>query len=117
MVVPEPARVVAAVLGAVLVITAAGSVIGTIIVPRPIASLLTRLVDQLVNGAFRLATIRIRSYKRRDRVLAAQAPTILLAQLIAWLGIFFVGYSLLLWPVLPHGITRAFTTAGPALWE
>jgi hypothetical protein len=117
MVVPEAARVVAAVLGGLLVITAAGSVIGTIIVPRPIASWLTKLVDQLVNGAFRLATIHIRSYKRRDRVLAAQAPTILLAQLVAWLGIFFVGYALLLWPVLPHGITTAFTTAGPALWE
>jgi hypothetical protein len=117
MVVPEPARAVAAVVGALLVITAASSVIGTIIVPRPVASWLTRLVDQLMNGAFRLITSRIRSYKRRDRVLAAQAPAILLGQLIAWLLIFFVGYTLLLWPLVPHGITRAFTTAGPALWE
>lgn len=108
---------VAAVIGALLVITAAGSVIGTIIVPRPIGSWLTRLVDQLVSGAFRLVMLKIHDYHRRDRVLAAQAATILLAQLIAWLAIFFIGYTLLLWPLIPHGITRAFTTAGPALWE
>ena len=117
MVVPEAARIVAAVLGGLLVITAADSVIGTIIVPRPISSWLTRLVDMLVNGIFKLATFRIKNHKRRDRILAAQAAAILLTQLIAWLVIFFVGYSLVLWPVLPHGITTAFTTVGPALWE
>ncbi len=117
MVVPEAARVVAAVFGALLVITAAISVIGTIIVPRPVGGWLTRLVDQLVNGAFTLAMVRVASYKHRDRILSSQAAAILLAQLIAWLAIFFVGYSLLLWPMLPHGITTAFATAGPALWE
>jgi hypothetical protein len=37
-------------------------------------------------------------------------------QLVAWLLIFFVGYSLLLWPFVTP-ITTAFTTAGPALFE
>ena len=55
--------------------------------------------------------------KSTFRILASQAAMILLAQLFAWLGIFFLGYTLLLWPLIPHGITRAFTTAGPALWE
>lgn len=117
MVVPAAGRDIGAAVGALLVITAAGSVIGTIIVPRPVGSWLTKLVDRLVNGTFRLLTWPISDYRRRDRILAAQAPTILLVQLIAWLGIFFVGYALLLWPFVPHGITTAFTTAGPALWE
>jgi hypothetical protein len=117
LVVPPAGRAVAAVIGALLVITAASSVIGTIIVPRPVGSWLTKLADKLVNGAFRLAIAPIASYKRRDRVLAAQAATILLIQLVAWLAIFFVGYTLLLWPFIPAGITTAFTTAGPALWE
>ena len=114
---PQGGRDIAAVVGALLVITAGGSVIGTIIVPRPVGSWLTRWVDRLVNGTFRILTGPIASYRRRDRVLAAQAPTILLVQLIAWLAIFFLGYTLLLWPFVPAGITRAFTTAGPALWE
>jgi hypothetical protein len=63
-----------------------------------------------------MATAGVADYKRRDRVLATQAASILLAQLAAWLMIFFVGYSLLLWPFVTD-ITVAFTTAGPALWE
>jgi len=116
MVVPLAARDAAAVAGALLVITAAASEIGTIIVPRPIGSWLTKLVDRLVNGIYRMVTGRITDYQRRDRVLAGQAAAILLCQLVAWLGIFFVGYSLLLWPFVPD-ITTAFTTAGPGLWE
>jgi hypothetical protein len=116
LVVPIAVRDIAAGVGALLVLTSAISEIGTLIVPRPIGSWLTRLVDRLVNGVFRMATGAIADYRRRDRVLAAQAAAILLAQLAAWLGIFFLGYSLLLWPFVPD-ITTAFTTAGPALWE
>jgi hypothetical protein len=116
MVIPSDARDVAAGAGALLVLTAAISEIGTLIVPRPVGSWLTKLVDRLVNGAYRMATAGLTDYKRRDRVLATQAATILLAQLAAWLVIFFVGYSLLLWPFVTD-ITVAFTTAGPALWE
>jgi hypothetical protein len=115
MVVPLAARDVAACAGALLVITASVSVIGTLIVPRPIGSWLTRLVDRVVNGAFRLATGPVADYWRRDRILAAQAAAILLGQLAAWLGIFFVGYALLVWP-LTTDITTAFGTDGPALW-
>jgi hypothetical protein len=117
MEVPFAGRAVAAVIGVLLVATAARSIIGTLIVPRPVGSRLTFWVDRVVNGAFRMATARVASYKRRDRILSAQAATILLAQLVAWLGIFFAGFSLLLWPFVPGGITSAFTTAGPALWE
>jgi len=117
MVVPLIGRVIAAVAGGLLVITVAASVIGTIIVPRPVGSWLSRLVDRLVTGAYRLVVAPIGDFKRRDRVLAGQAAAILLAQLIAWLGMFFIGYSLLFWPFLRAGITSAFTTAGPALWE
>jgi hypothetical protein len=117
MVVPLAWRVVAACAGALLVITAARSVIVTIIVPRPVASWLTRWVDRLVNGSYQMALARIRDHRARDRVLAGQAAAILLSQLVAWLAIFFVGFALLLWPFLGTGISAAFTTAGPALWE
>src|ERR1022692_2344501 len=116
MVVPLVARDVAAGVGALLVATAAASIIGTLIVPRPIGSWLTRLGDRIVNAAFRVGTGLIADYRRRDRVLAAQAAAILLGQLAAWLGLFFVGYALLLWPFTTD-LTTAFTTAGPALWE
>ncbi|MGO9082349.1 MAG: hypothetical protein ACLQDY_25530 [Streptosporangiaceae bacterium] len=116
MVMPLAARSVFAVAGGLLVLTAGASVIGTLIVPRPLTSWLTRWVDQIVNTGYRAAGKAVHGYERRDRLLATQAAAILICQLIVWLGIFFVGYSLLLWP-FARDITSAFTTAGPALWE
>ncbi len=117
MVVPQAVRVIAAVVGLLLVATSASSVIGTLIVPRSVASLLTRKVDQVVNAVFVLVTTPIDDYRRRDRILSAHAATLLLAQLVAWLAMFFVGFSLIFWPLVHGGITQAFATAGPALWE
>jgi len=115
MSVPLAGRGIAAVLGALLVITATHSVIGTVVVPRAVGSWLTRWVDRLVNGLYRMAAARIADHARRDRVLASQAATILLAQLVAWLVIFYVGFALLMWPFVP-GVTAAFTLAGPAVF-
>jgi hypothetical protein len=117
MVVPLIVRDIAAAVGALLVITSAASVIGTLIVPRPVANLLTRRIDWLVKSAFDAATKHIREYRRRDRIRSAHAATLLICQLVGWLGMFFIGYSLLFWPMVTGGITDAFRTAGPALWE
>ncbi len=116
MVVPLAGRAIAAVIGGLLVITAAKSVIGTIIVPRPTGSWLIRSVDKSMDAVYELAIKPIRDFRTRDRVLATQAAAILVVQLIVWLAIFFIGYALLLWPFLDKGITDAFTTAGPGLW-
>jgi hypothetical protein len=117
MVVPLAARYVAAFAGLLLVLTSARSIIGTVIVPRPVNSWLTRRVDQLWAMVFRLVTARITDFRTRDRILASQVAAVLLSQIIVWLLMFFVGYSLMLWPFLHVGITGAFTTAGPALWS
>ena len=116
MVVPTAARSVAAVIGGLLVLTAWYSIVGTVVVPRPVTNWLTRWVDRAVNKFFRMVTDPITDYRRRDRVLATQAATILVAQLAAWLGISFVGYALLLWPFVRVGITSAFTSAGSAMF-
>ena len=116
MAVPIAARDVAAAVGALLVLTAAVSVVGTLIVPRSVASWLTRWVGALVDGVFKLITSPIASYKQRDRILAAEAATFLLAQLAAWLLMSFIGYTLLVWPFTSGGITSAVTLASPAVF-
>jgi hypothetical protein len=116
MTMPMIGRWVAAIAGGLLVLAAWASVIGTLIVPRPVGNWVTRWVDRLVNGVFRLATSRVADYRRRDRVLAGQAAAILLTQLAAWLGVSFVGYWLLLWPVAEHGLGGAFSAAGSSLF-
>ena len=116
MVVPLIGRSAAAVVGALLVLTAWYSAVGTLIVPRSVSSWLTVWVDRIVHGAFRLVVGVIADYKRRDRVLAAEAAAILLAQLAAWLATSFVGFWLLLWPFEAGGIGSAFSAAGSALF-
>jgi hypothetical protein len=116
MEVPVAARSAAAVVGAVLVLATGISVVETLIVPRAVSSRLTRWVDQVVTAVFRVLGRRIGDYPRRDRLLAAQAPAILLGQLAVWLGISFVGYWLLLWPFVHGGLSSAFTAAGSSLF-
>jgi hypothetical protein len=116
MVVPMAGRVVAAVAGGLLVIVAGTSVTGTVIVARSVGSTTTRWVDRCVNGAYRAATKHIADHRRRDRVLATQAATILLSQLAAWLGVSLVGFALLLWPFATRGVASAFTDAGSSMF-
>jgi hypothetical protein len=116
MVVPLAGRSVAAVAGGLLVLTAWASIIGTLIVPRPVSSWLPRWTDRVVNWAFRLVTGAVTDHRRRDQILASQAPATLLAQLIAWLAISFLGYMLLLWPWETGGLASAFTVAGSAMF-
>ena len=78
MVVPLAARYVACAVGVLLVVTSASSVIGTLIVPRSVASWLTRRVDHWVAGVYVLITKPVRDFKRRDRILATHAATLLL---------------------------------------
>jgi hypothetical protein len=116
MVVPLAARWVAAAFGLLLVLTGWQSVIGTLIVPRPLASWLTRMADRVVLSVYHVVTARVTEYKRRDRILATQAAAILLTQLVGWLAIFVAGYTLVLWPCNGASITSALTDAGSSIF-
>jgi hypothetical protein len=116
MAMPQYARDLAALAGLLIVMTTATSVIGTVITPRPTTSRLTRGIDRVVDLGFRALARPTKSYLQRDQILAAQAPTLLICQLITWLLLFFVGYSLLFWPLVHGGITGAFSAAGTAFW-
>jgi len=116
MVVPLAARWVAAACGVLLVLTAWSSVIGTLIVPRPVASWLTRVVDRVVITVYRVVTSGVSDYRRRDRILATQAAAILVTQLVAWLGITFAGFTLVLWPFARNGIAAAFADSGSSIF-
>lgn len=118
MVVPVAVRSLAAVAGGALVIVAWASAIGTLIVPRQGSSWLTRWTDRIVNWAFRVfivATGAGAEYWRRDRMLRPQGAAILVGQFVTWLGISFIGFSLLLWPFVTGGITRSFIVAGGSM--
>jgi hypothetical protein len=116
MVTPTAVRVVAAVIGGLLVLTSAWSVVGTLIVTRSVSSSLTRWVDRATDHVFQLIVAKVPEYKRRDRILAIQAAAVLLGQLAAWLIVSYVGFALLLWPFAARGVVSAFVDAGSSLF-
>ncbi|HWG13791.1 MAG TPA: hypothetical protein VG268_11020 [Streptosporangiaceae bacterium] len=133
MIVPLWGRVIAAVAGGMLVVIVWTSVIGALVVSRPVDSRLTRLADRCVNGLFHMAVRHIHAFRRRngglsreaaaladfrrrDRLRSVQAAAILLGQLVAWLGAAYLGFSLLLWPFEARGAAAAFIAAGSSLF-
>jgi hypothetical protein len=114
-VVPLLGRSVAAVVGTLLVAALGAGVIGTLIVPR-VGGWLTSWVLPPVVGTYRLVTSGIADYRRRDRLLAGEAASILIAQLVGWLTVSVVGFALLFWPFVSAGVTSAFAAAGSSLF-
>ena len=114
--VPPDGRILAAVVGLFLIVIDCISLVGTLIVPRPVGGRLMIWVDRLVHLGFQLLTAPFQNYHRRDRILAAEAATLLICQLLAWLLVAYVGFALLLWPFMPGGVTLSFDNAGPAFW-
>jgi hypothetical protein len=94
----QVARIVAAVVGALVVIVTTVSVLRTLVIPRSRPGGVGRAVDQAVDRVFQLVLRGERDYEDRDRVLSAQAATYLVVLLAAWMAAFLVGYTLLLWP-------------------
>src|SRR3954468_11640590 len=112
---PVILRVLGAALGAVLVVAAAGSVIGTVVVPRAFTSRLTACADWLVARVFHERDPLVRDPERRDTVLAGRAAAILLMQLLVWLLTFLVGFALMLLPFTGHGPGSTLTEAASAM--
>ena len=105
-----------AALGGALVLLTGRSVNRTLVVPRRSNDHLSRGVGHVVDAVYRLLTRRQSDFLRRDRRLASQASTILLAQLTTWIVLFYLGYGLLLWPLDPLGAGHAFAQAGSSLF-
>ncbi len=110
-------RDLAAAAGAALVVLAAWSVVGTLIVPRRVHSTLTRLVSGAVRRTFSFLADRCATYEARDRVLATQGPIQLVFQVVVWLAAFEVGFALLLWPfTATAGFLGALAETGSSLF-
>jgi hypothetical protein len=109
-------RDLAAVVGALLIVIGAWSVIGTVVVPRRVRSRLIRWIFIIVNAIFHFIADRFDEYEPRDRILAFQAPVQLIAQIVVWLAVFELGYGLLLWPFVGGaGFFGALERAGSSL--
>jgi hypothetical protein len=102
--------------GLMVVMSTLTSVAGTLVVPRAINSPVSRGVDWCLDVTFLLMTRRVRSFVRRDRILAWQAPLSLLVRLAVWLGLLVVGFALLLLPSMKGHLGQAFSESGSSVF-
>jgi hypothetical protein len=102
--------------GIVVVMVTLSSVVGTLVLPRAINSRISRAVDRGLDVAFLLLVRVVRSFERRDRILAWQSPLSLLIRLAVWLGLLVVGFALLLLPSLNGHLGQAFSGAGSSMF-
>jgi hypothetical protein len=111
----QAVRIVASVIGGVLLIGTSISVLKTLVMPGGRIGHLYHTVGQLVDRVFRLAVHRVPGYERRDRILAFQAPVVLAGLLICWLVGYLLGFGLVLWPVVGD-LAAAVRESGSSLF-
>jgi hypothetical protein len=109
-------RWVGFVVGIAVLASTIGSVVGTLVVPRGIDSRISRACERGVDAGFALITKPARSYARRDRILAWQAPATLLLRLGVWIGLLMFGYALVLLPLVPGHVSHSFREAGSSMF-
>lgn len=112
----EVVRWVGFVFGITIVCVTFGSMVRSLVLPRGQTSRIAffvgrRIVRQTIEAFVR----RSDDYEYKDRLLALSAPLALLAVLLAWLVLFGIGYSLILWPLIESTYASALREAGSSL--
>jgi hypothetical protein len=103
-------------LGLVTVVATFTSVVGTIVLPKGVRSVITYTVWRSISRSFTAAAARMRRYESKDRLLGLLGPVSLLALLGTWLLLFLVGYALVFWPLAGSSFMTALRLAGSSLF-
>jgi hypothetical protein len=107
-------RLAGAVLGVLIVGAVWVNVAITLVIPRGRIGFI-KVVDGLVDKVYLAAGHLVRTWERRDALLASQPVATLGLLLVTWLAGFLVGFALLLW--LPGGsFAGALREAGSSLF-
>ncbi len=83
--------------GILIVMATATSVVLSLVLPRSAGQRLTISVNRTVRLLFISLAGLVRRYETKDAIFALAGPVALLAQLLAFLGLFVVGYGFMLW--------------------
>jgi hypothetical protein len=109
-------RILAVVVGTVMVGASIVSAVKTVVMPRASSSAITRSVFLAMRQVFNLVARGASDPERRDRLLAGYAPTALIATLATWLLLVLVGFTLIFWGLEDAGWLHAFDVSGSSLF-
>ena len=113
MVVVAPLSFVA---GACLVLVTMSSALRTMVVPRGVPSLVTRVVFVGIRRLFRLANRFSPSFDKVDRRMAFYGPVSLLVLPMVWLGVSLFGYALMYWALGTRPLQAAYALSGSSMF-
>ena len=102
-------------IGILLILFVAGSMMRTLIVPRGLTSKLGAMVGVIVRRSYLFVANRFDNYEAKDRILALQAPTFLLALLLTWMSAFWIAWGMVLWPFSAITFANALRESGSAM--
>jgi len=111
---PALLRILAAVLGTAVILSAVVTAIKTFVVPRGYQDRIARLVFRSSGAVFRLLA-RGKNYDVQDRIMAFYAPVTLLFLPVALLVVVQIGYMFLYWAVEPRPFFDLFELSGSSL--
>jgi hypothetical protein len=111
----QAVRIIGAVLGGLVVVGTAASVLQTLVTPGGRVGRLFRTVDRGTDTVFRMAVHPLSDFHQRYRILVFQAPIELGIALLSWLVLFLIAYGLILWPMVGT-LAGAFREAGSSLF-
>jgi len=108
--------VVSVAVGILLLALVLDSVLRTFLVPRGLASLVTRLVFVGMRMVFGVFARESRSYEARDRVMAMYAPLSLVALVLTWTVMVLGAFTLLFHAITDANWEIAFETSGSSFF-
>jgi hypothetical protein len=101
--------------GIVVLLGTARSVLIVLIVPRPASTLIVYPMI-VVRATYRRMSQLARTYDAKDRILAVAEPTALIVLLITWLVMTMAGFTLVNWGVGHDSFATAFSEAGSSVF-
>ena len=108
-------RILALILGTLLVCLTLFSAIRTLVLPRAIQDPITNFTFATVRWILNIPLRRSSNYQYRDRVMAYFAPIALLALLPVWLLLVAIGYTGIYWGLGVPGGYESFLLSGSSL--
>ena len=102
--------------GAAMVLGTLASVMTTLVVPRGLRSRLAAAVATGIRGVLRPLAARRPRYEDRDRLLSFAGPTYLMGLLATWVGLIYLGFALMFWPLVGPSLPEGFRVAGSSMF-
>src|SRR5580698_7009061 len=109
-------RVVALIVGIVVLGSTAMSVFTALVVPRVTSSHAMRTVARMIGKTARRILPHLPTYEVRDRLMAFVGPVAMIALFVLWLGAFVLGFGLVTWWSSGDSLGSAFEVAGSSVF-